>query len=143
MGHLMRALRLEAPLDVEFVVYAARRTADSQAGIDVQNTITRLGFDKAIADVRVAMMCAMQAQAELFEDLCKLAPRFGFVHKCWLRYNESVAVTESAFRTLFAINSQVWAHLVLQRTDGAIVMYFFVLIPFTERRRAAALFTVQ
>jgi len=30
MGHLMRALRLGAPLDVEFVVYAARRAIDSQ-----------------------------------------------------------------------------------------------------------------
>ena len=115
MGHLMRALRLEAPLDVDFVVYAARRTADSQAGIDVQNTITRLGFDKAIADVRVAMMRAMQAQAELFEDLCKLAPRFGFVHKCWLRYNESVAIAESSFRSLFAINSQVRKVTILFR----------------------------
>jgi len=107
MGHLMRALRLEAPLDVEFVVYAARRTADSQAGIDANNTITRLGFDKALMDVRSAMLGAMQAQAQLFGELSKLAPRNAFVHACWLRYNASVALAERSFRTLFSINSQV------------------------------------
>lgn len=31
MGHLVRALRLGAPLDVEFEVYMARRAWDSQA----------------------------------------------------------------------------------------------------------------
>ena len=29
MGHLMRALRLKAPLDIEYIVYAARRVTDS------------------------------------------------------------------------------------------------------------------
>jgi len=100
MGHLMRALRLEAPLDVEFVVYAARRISDSQAGIDANNTIMRLGFDKALTDVRSAMLVSMQAQSELFGELCKVKPRASFVHSCWLRYNASVALTERSFSTL-------------------------------------------
>lgn len=30
MGHLLRALRLDPPMDVDYIVYATRRIADSE-----------------------------------------------------------------------------------------------------------------
>ena len=72
----------------------------------MDNTITRLGFEKAMKDARAAVVRATDARATLFRDLCDPSPRVARLDEHALRLSESTAAAERAFSTLFAINAQ-------------------------------------
>jgi len=125
MGHLLRALRLDPPMDVDYIVYATRRIADSevccrsgevnftcgsrvrlQAGSDVNNTITRLGFEKAMNDVQIETQNAVIAKSCLLKEMCEPRPNFQRMHTFSQNFTTASNNADEAFRIMFKINPQ-------------------------------------
>lgn len=72
----------------------------------MSNTITRLGFEKALRDARDQTMRAVGAQAALFHEMCDSIPRLDVLKGHALRMSDATAQAERAFSIAFAINPQ-------------------------------------
>jgi len=77
-----------------------------QAGSD-DDTITRLGFEKAMKDARVQTALAVSAQVELFREMCEASPRMPVLQAKSDTLCVASAAADKAFTVMFAINAQV------------------------------------
>lgn len=79
----------------------------TQAGSDVNNTITRLGFEKAMNDVQIETQKAVIAKSCLLKELCEPRPNFQRMHAFSRNFTTASNNADEAFRIMFKINPQV------------------------------------
>lgn len=113
MGHLMQAQRLNAGLDVAFLVYQARRNVESAAGAASTSALSRVAFDKWLGDARRYVHRAAAAQSAFWAHLLEPTVSMSLLHRLTRDMAVSADRAEAAFKELFALQSGSLAALRL------------------------------
>ena len=114
LSHFIQALRLKPALDVEFEGYRARKQHDSSAGS--LSILSRIAFDKNLAEARRAAKQAGVAQAAFFGKLMEQSPSLSELHSIAERIASESVTAEAALSQVAALNPTSIAYLRLHST---------------------------
>lgn len=87
MSHLLQVTRLQPAIDVDYLAFSARRSAEAEGSGsgNAQSGMTRVAFEKHLADARTCTLKAAQAQVSLTVWLClttAIGPRSHCYGRC-------------------------------------------------------------
>ena len=101
LSHLLQAERMHPPLDISFLVYMARKTAEESGGSQL-NALGRITFEKYLKDARKSVLRAGKRQFAFFSELVNPLPDLSRLHRLSSEMNQAVAESEYSFAKLTA-----------------------------------------
>lgn len=114
MSHLLQAERRRPTLDVSFLAFQARKSAEEASDDGSQlSALARVTFDKYSADAQLHVAAAGKRQLAFFTELLGAHPDLSRLHRLTSEMNASVSSAEGAFAELFALNGQSLAAINL------------------------------
>ena len=114
MSHLLQAERRRPGLDVAFLAFQARKTAEEASDDGSQlSALARVEFDKNIGDAQVHVSAAGKRQLAFFTELLGARPDLSRLHRLSSEMNDSVTLAEKAFAKVFLLNAQSLAAINL------------------------------
>lgn len=132
MTHLLQAGRKSASLDVQYAIFTTRRALDetgsapsgtgipgaaSGAGAGAggkATALSRVAFEKYLADAKESVRAALGAQARFWAELCNVRPDLDKLQKLVSTMASSSDAATTCFRQISRINAQSLAAIRLQ-----------------------------
>jgi hypothetical protein len=117
----MRAEKRAPWVDIQFLIYSARKKASDGTGSKGQmSALSRVTFEKYLADARKQVHVALNRQALFWRALQETVVDVTEMQKLATEMNVAIASAEHAFSELLALNSQ---SLVVLRLYADFTMY--------------------
>jgi PAS domain S-box-containing protein len=105
-SHLSQAERRQPAMDVSYLVFAARKMAESHGGGAAMSALHRVTFEKYSADAKRYVQLAVHKQLAFWTELMDALPDLSRLHTLASETNEAVTAAEKSFAELFILHPQ-------------------------------------
>jgi PAS domain S-box-containing protein len=122
LSHLLQAERRSPPIDVSFMAFTGRRSAEvNAAGPDnALSAVARVAFEKHMQDARYHVLRAALRQVAFFTELVEPTPELSRLHSLSAQIMSSISTADNAFRELLALSPM---SIAVMRLNSAFQSY--------------------